>query len=201
VTDFCHTQLIDNYRRNNPECKELIEKIINRYGLNIGLDMQRGMKNINRSEYVFHIVPNVNILPNNSNLYSNFSLQPNQFRNSPTEAFLLIFQEDQNLVLYAISGSGTVNNINDGSNYCISNSQNYVRPLWNSYSVNSDGVRCVMQGDGNLVIYDQNNVPKWASGTVGNPGASLTVQDDGNVVIYNTGGGPVWATNTNVPYI
>jgi hypothetical protein len=25
----------------NPECKELIEKIINRYGLNIGLDMHQ----------------------------------------------------------------------------------------------------------------------------------------------------------------
>ena len=30
-----------NYKANNPECKELIEKIINRYGLNIGLDMHQ----------------------------------------------------------------------------------------------------------------------------------------------------------------
>ena len=29
------------YRSNNPEYKELIEKIINRYGLNIGLDMHQ----------------------------------------------------------------------------------------------------------------------------------------------------------------
>jgi hypothetical protein len=29
------------YRTNNPECKELIEKIMNRYGLNIGLDMHQ----------------------------------------------------------------------------------------------------------------------------------------------------------------
>ena len=29
------------YKTNNPECKELIEKIINRYGLNIGLDMHQ----------------------------------------------------------------------------------------------------------------------------------------------------------------
>jgi hypothetical protein len=27
------------YKTNNPECKELIDKIINRYGLNIGLDI------------------------------------------------------------------------------------------------------------------------------------------------------------------
>jgi hypothetical protein len=30
-----------NYKTNNLECKELIEKIINRYGLNIGLDMHQ----------------------------------------------------------------------------------------------------------------------------------------------------------------
>jgi hypothetical protein len=29
------------YKTNNPECKELIEKIISRYGLNIGLDMHQ----------------------------------------------------------------------------------------------------------------------------------------------------------------
>ena len=29
------------YETNNPECKEVIEKIINRYGLNIGLDMHQ----------------------------------------------------------------------------------------------------------------------------------------------------------------
>jgi hypothetical protein len=30
-----------NYKTNNPESKELIEKIINRYGLNIGSDMHQ----------------------------------------------------------------------------------------------------------------------------------------------------------------
>jgi hypothetical protein len=29
------------YKNNNPECKELVDKIINRYGLNIGLDMHQ----------------------------------------------------------------------------------------------------------------------------------------------------------------
>lgn len=29
-----------NYKTNNPECKELIEKIINRFGLNVGMDVQ-----------------------------------------------------------------------------------------------------------------------------------------------------------------
>jgi hypothetical protein len=29
------------YKNNNPECKELVDKIINRYGLSIGLDMHQ----------------------------------------------------------------------------------------------------------------------------------------------------------------
>jgi hypothetical protein len=29
------------YKTNNPECKELIDKIINRYGLDIALDMHQ----------------------------------------------------------------------------------------------------------------------------------------------------------------
>ncbi len=52
-----------------------------------------------------------------------------------------------------------------------------------------------MQGDGNFVLYDQNNDPVWASGTAGNPGADLAVQEDGNLVVY-LNGNPLWATNT-----
>ena len=33
-----------NYKTNNPDCKELIEKIINRYGLNIGLKTNKRSK-------------------------------------------------------------------------------------------------------------------------------------------------------------
>jgi intergrase/recombinase len=36
-----------NYKTNNPECKELIEKIISRYSLNIGLDMHRRIYIVN----------------------------------------------------------------------------------------------------------------------------------------------------------
>ena len=56
---------------------------------------------------------------------------------------------------------------------------------------------CVMQGDGNLVVYDGGGAAVWDSGTWDSPGAALFVQDDGNVVIYRPEGHPLWATGTN----
>ena len=72
------------------------------------------------------------------------------------------------------------------------------RPLWAS-GTQGRGSACtaIMQGDGNLVVYTQDNVPVWASGTQGNPGAEVVMQDDGNLVIYNAGRA-LWASNTVV---
>lgn len=55
----------------------------------------------------------------------------------------------------------------------------------------------IMQGDGNLVMYDPGG-PVWSSGTHGHPGAFLVMQDDGNLVIYDPNGTPLWATGTNI---
>ena len=52
------------------------------------------------------------------------------------------------------------------------------------------------QGDGNLVIYDQNWVPLWASDTGGTRAGVVAMQGDGNLVIYDPDGAPIWATNT-----
>ena len=57
----------------------------------------------------------------------------------------------------------------------------------------------VMQGDGNLVVYDPYAHPLWASATAGNVGACVVVQDDGNVVIYDANNNSLWASNTVVP--
>jgi hypothetical protein len=60
--------------------------------------------------------------------------------------------------------------------------------------------RCVMQADGNFVIYNLvQNTPAWSSNTYGNANAKLILQDDGNMVIYRTDGTAVWATNTAQP--
>jgi hypothetical protein len=52
------------------------------------------------------------------------------------------------------------------------------------------------QGDGNLVIYNQNWVPLWASDTPGTRAGVVAMQADGNLVIYDPDGVPIWATDT-----
>ncbi len=54
----------------------------------------------------------------------------------------------------------------------------------------------IMQGDGNLVYYDEFDIPRWATGTDGWPGAFAVFQDDGNLVVYTAWGHPLWASNT-----
>ncbi|MFD0590264.1 patatin-like phospholipase family protein [Paenibacillus sp. GCM10027627] len=52
---------------------------------------------------------------------------------------------------------------------------------------------CVLQGDGNLVIYDEGSRVRWSSNTWQHPGSRLVLQDDGNVVIYRPDGRAVWS--------
>lgn len=63
---------------------------------------------------------------------------------------------------------------------------------------NNGRFRLYMQGDGNLVLYDeaQNHKALWASGTNGKPGARAAMQGDGNLVVYSGSTG-VWSTKTN----
>ncbi len=67
-----------------------------------------------------------------------------------------------------------------------------------SYLQSGDGrFKMVVQGDGNLVIY-QSNQPIWASNTSGRgyPNFKLAMQSDGNLVMYGRNGA-TWASNTN----
>ncbi|MHA0286092.1 Ig-like domain-containing protein [Mycobacterium sp. C3-094] len=70
----------------------------------------------------------------------------------------------------------------------------------NQYILSHNGrYKLVMQGDGNLVEYDnQTNAALWASGTNGRAGLRAAMQGDGNFVLYTpapqTG---VWSTKTN----
>jgi hypothetical protein len=61
----------------------------------------------------------------------------------------------------------------------------------NHWATCDTGGHVVLQGDGNLVLYDSNNSPCWASGT--NSATYLNVQNDGNLVLYDSGDSPVWA--------
>jgi hypothetical protein len=89
--------------------------------------------------------------------------------------FRLIYQDDTNLVLYRDT---------DGV------AQWDTRPQPGGVGV------CIMQGDGNLVVYNAAATAVWASGTDGNPGSRLVMQNDGNLVIYTPQDQPIWSSNT-----
>merc|ERR1711924_212180 len=44
--------------------------------------------------------------------------------------------------------------------------------------------KMIMQGDGNLVLYNNDDEPLWASGTNGDYGAHCIFQEDGHFLIY-----------------
>jgi len=80
--------------------------------------------------------------------------------------YLLIFQNDGNLVQYGPRGVQWATNI-------------------------PRGYFLIQQGDGNLVAYDSNGAPVWASHRSG-PDTTTYVQGDGNIVTYGSRG-VVWA--------
>ena len=89
----------------------------------------------------------------------------------------LHFQSDGNLVLYAYRPAGWT-------------------PRWSTNTWGSTVDQCVMQEDGNLVLYSA-SAPVWSSATWIYAGARLVVQDDENLVIYH-GNTPVWASHTSL---
>jgi hypothetical protein len=57
--------------------------------------------------------------------------------------------------------------------------------------------KLIMQGDGNLVIYDEHGTPRWDTATYNGASTWYTIfQPDGNLVVYNASAAPVWASNT-----
>jgi hypothetical protein len=59
-------------------------------------------------------------------------------------------------------------------------------------NVLGNGLRVAMQTDGNLVIYDNNNVAQWAADKLGNA-KYLVLQNDANLVVYSDDGKALWA--------
>ena len=113
-------------------------------------------------------------------------LNPGDILFSATRAFQLIFQTDGNLVLYVIDDSTLPQDITQGK---------YTKALWSTATNGKGVVRCDMQADGNLVLYQGNGNAIWNSKTSGNPGAFLRCQDDGNLVIY-LGANSLWSSGT-----
>jgi hypothetical protein len=111
-------------------------------------------------------------------LLPNQVLAPNQSITSLNGRYYLIYQTDGNLVLYKRYPNGSQ------------------KALWASGTNGKGGNRCIMQGDGNLVIYNPANKALWSSNTFHDPGSTFVMQDDGNGVIYNTAKKAIWASNT-----
>jgi hypothetical protein len=56
----------------------------------------------------------------------------------------------------------------------------------------------VHQGDGNVVLYDnQNGSALWSTRTNGRSTDALIMQSDGNLVLYAPGGNPLWSSRTH----
>jgi Common central domain of tyrosinase len=100
-------------------------------------------------------------------------LAPDTEIRSASGRYRFVYQGDGNLVLY------------DGG-----------RALWASGTNGRPVGVCIMQGDGNVVVYGRRGEAIWDSGTWRHHGSRLVVQDDGNVVIYTPGGQAVWSTDT-----
>lgn len=114
-----------------------------------------------------------------SDMRRNEMLEPGRYLESDDGRFKLVFQTDGNLVLYRNR---------DG------------RPLWHSRTAGMRTGFVIMQGDGNVVVYDTDRNARWSSGTQGNVNSWLQVQNDGNVVIYNSNNVPLWDTETYGQY-
>ncbi|WP_211294266.1 hypothetical protein [Lentzea kentuckyensis] len=103
------------------------------------------------------------------------TLPPGYALISADNRFSLVHQGDGNLVWYRNS---------DGS------------PLWATGTDGSSPGVCILQGDGNFVLYDADVTALFDTGTGGDTISHLVAQTDGNLVLYRPDGSAAWATDT-----
>jgi hypothetical protein len=69
-------------------------------------------------------------------------------------------------------------------------------PLFATNTSGRPSSSLILQGDGNLVIYDSTGNALWAASAFPGSGAFLALQPDGNLVEYSSSMTAAWATNT-----
>jgi hypothetical protein len=99
--------------------------------------------------------------------------------------FRLYLQADANLVLSQKGSGGDYNIL-----------------LWNTGPLvdgtDTTGIKLVMQGDGNFVVYDGSRSPLWHTGTYGHPGAYVKISDNGDMKVRTPDGSSFyWSTGTH----
>jgi len=109
--------------------------------------------------------------PESDRLLANEQLNAGQRLVSPNGQFVLLMQNNGNLVEYASDN----------------------RAVWATGTAAPDSI-LRMQDDGNIVVIAPGNMPMWSTGTDGNPDVTLELQDDGNLVAYARGHRAVWST-------
>jgi hypothetical protein len=120
---------------------------------------------------------------------------------SPLGGFRLMLQDDGNLVLYVIDDEQIPADITPLLLHTEDLAQLYHNALWSTRTHTfsqkaGPGAYCVMEEDGNFVIYDDDDNPRFQTRTKGNPGAFLRCQDDGNLVIYTRDKKAIWQSMT-----
>ena len=100
------------------------------------------------------------------------SIHANQCIVSPHGQYMLYMDPNGNFYIYDIAhGTGT----------------------WGANTYGHPGAYALMQGDGNLVVYDANNNFLWMSGTNGTNAERLDMEDDGRIIIYKS----AWNSGTS----
>lgn len=100
-------------------------------------------------------------------------LSRRQTLTSHSGGFILTYQDDGNLVLYPYDQD---------------------RAAWATGTNGASVGECVLQEDGNLVVYNRDGRAVWASGTNGSPITRLTVRDGGFLTLESATGDILWTT-------
>lgn len=70
--------------------------------------------------------------------------------------------------------------------------------LPDDFLLSSNGkYKLIYQWDGNLVLYDENDIPMWASSTSASSPGRAVMQTDGNFVVYDNSSASLWASGTS----
>ena len=109
---------------------------------------------------------------------SDVALEVNKYYYSPDKNYYVVFQGDGNLVVNKKNGT----------------------KIWNSGTYGRGGNRCVLQNDGDLVIYS--NAGKiWHTATSGKRNPELKLQNDGKLSVYSTAQNTTsWSSKNNSGY-
>jgi hypothetical protein len=116
------------------------------------------------------------------------SLNPGDVVFSATRSFKLVFQTDGNLVYYVIDDASLPADITAATLPTAIAQASYSRPVWATDTNGMGANRCVMQGDGNLVLYGNIGAPRLGPvppGQAPPPGAGLG--SNSNYYMYGLG--------------